>query len=52
MAKAQVIGGPDDGLEVNIDAGKTYIDIYQNGANWRCPIRNGRIYWNERVKQG
>lgn len=51
MAKAQVIGGPDDGLELSIEPGQKSILVYNNGAHWRCPIRNHRIYWNERVKE-
>jgi len=51
MASAQVMGGPDDGLEVKVEPGQSSILIYAYGSNWRCPIRKGRIYWNERVKE-
>ena len=51
MATAQVVGGPDDGLEINVEPGQTSVLVYLNGANWRCPIRKGRIYWNERKKE-
>lgn len=51
MAKAQVVGGPDDGLEVAVEPFQKSILIFGNGAQWRCPIRNHRIYWNERVKE-
>ncbi len=51
MAKAQVVGGPTDGEEVPIEPFQKSILIYGYGSNWRCPIRNGRIYWNERKKE-
>lgn len=48
MAKAQMIGGPDDGREVPIEPGQQTIEIHQGSKRFVCPIRNRRIYWNER----
>ena len=47
-----MIGGPDDGRDdIQVEPGARSILIYLDGAHWRCPIRNHRIYWNERVKE-
>lgn len=50
MAKAQMIGGPDDGREVSIDPGIKTIEIHVNGERYVMPVRDRRIYWNERRK--
>lgn len=46
--KAQVMGGPDDGREVDVEPGQQTIEIHQGSRRFVCPIRRGRIYWNER----
>ena len=50
MAEAQMVGGPDDGMPVPIDPFQTTIEIHQGNDRYLCPIRRGRIYWNERRK--
>lgn len=48
MAKAQIIGGPDDGREIAVNPGQKTIEIHLGSKRFICPIRNHRIYWNER----
>lgn len=50
--KAQMVGGPEDGRDdFNVAPGATSILIYSDGAHWRCPVRDQRVYWNERVRE-
>lgn len=46
--KAQVIGGPDDGKVIDVDPGVKHIEIHQGSKRYVVPVRNRRIYWNER----
>ena len=46
--KAQVVGGPEDGRAVDIDPFKRSIVIFDGAKGWECPVRDRRIYWNER----
>jgi hypothetical protein len=49
MAKAQMVGGPDDGKDdILVEPGQKTIEIHVNGKRYVMPIRNHRIYWNER----
>lgn len=48
MAKAQVLGGPDDGREIAINPGQKTIEIHLGSKRFICPIRDGKIHWNER----
>ncbi len=48
MAKAQIVGGPDDGREVNVEPFQKTIEVHLGSKRFVCPIRNGRVYWNER----
>ena len=52
MATATMLGGPDDGRDdIKVEPGQQSILIYWDGGHWRCPIRRGRIYWSERVRE-
>lgn len=50
MAKAQVVGGPDDGLVLEVEPFQKTVEIHQGRDRYIVPIRNHRIYWNERRK--
>lgn len=48
MPQAEVMGGPDDGRKIPVDPGQKTIEIHQGSKRFICPIRDRRIYWNER----
>jgi len=51
MAKATMVGGPEDGRDdIDIEPFQKTIEIHEGSTRWSVPIRNRRIYWNERQR--